>query len=216
MKMWPFVLLSALLLSGCTGVTPAAPSPTNTPAPSASSPSITPTATPNLVSAADMDQRIKTMWDRLDKTDLLTNKSLVVWKSAYSIWFPSDWSPTPNTTWVRYVYAQGMDLDLRDAVRVAQPWARLESRANVTTLVPLSTKLENTTVQGVSPLDATSQAVLAQENRIADDCLKLTALPTGTQATEIKTFYRTWLKYNGAFATLIRAKHEKFLAWVNE
>jgi hypothetical protein len=113
-----------------------------------------------------------------------------------------------------------MDMDLRDGVRVAAPWAKLELRGSgaTATIVPLSASLEPVTVQGVVPIDAATQAVLAKGDEVSAYCLQLTALPqpNSPPATAMRAFYRTWLKYNGALVELIRPNHEKFLTWLNE
>jgi hypothetical protein len=70
--------------------------------------------------------------------------------------------------------------------------------------------------QGVQPIDEATQAVLAKEETVSAYCLQLMALPTGPEVAELRAFYQTWLKYNGALVDLIRSNHEKFLAWVNE
>ena len=185
---------------------------------SASVPSVQPTTAPNnSVSAADWELQLQSLWDKLDKG---ASKPTLSWKLSYSVAFPNDWSPTSNTIWTRYAYAQGMDLDLRDAVRIASPWAKLELRGNSATvnIASLSTKLDAVTVQGVSPIDATTRAILAKEKSVTDYALQLTSLPlkTDAQATEMRTFYKTWLKYNGALVDLIKSKHIAFLNWVNE
>ncbi len=177
-----------------------------------------PAATISPVPTAEVDQQLKAVWDRLDRGTPPANKLPISWTQAYSVLFPNEWPPTANTIWIRYAYAQGMDMDLHDAVRVAAPWARLELRGNssTVTIVPLNTKLEPVDTQGVQPIDEKTQVILAKESDVSAYCLQLTALPTGPETAEMRTFYQTWLKYNGALVDLIRSNHEKFLAWLNE
>lgn len=205
MKMWRYALLACLLVSGFSFNRSAA-------GPAAM---ISPVPTPT----PGVEQQLKELWDRLDKGSPPANKPPVVWSPAYSALFPSEWPPNQATIWVRYAYAQGMDMDLRDGVRVAAPWARLEMHGSATaTIVPLSTRLEPTSIQGVSPIDASTRAVLAKANDVSAYCLQLTALPhpNSAPARDMRAFYRTWLKYNGALVKIIQPNHEKFLAWLNE
>ncbi len=203
MKMWRYTLLACLLMSGCSF-----------------NPSAGPAATISPIPTAEAEQQLQGLWNRLDKGAPPVNKLPIAWRPAYSVLFPGEWPPTPTTTWIRYAYAQGMDMDLHDAVRVAAPWAKLELRGNsaTVTIVPLSAKLEPATIQGVQPIDAATQAMLAKGDAVSDYCLQLTTLPqpNSAQSADMRTFYRTWLKYNGALVDLIRAKHAKFLAWLND
>ncbi len=203
MKIWRYPLLACLLLSGCSFT-----------------PTAMPTATIGPVPTAEVEQRLQELWGRLDKGSPPANKLPIAWEPAYSVLFPTEWPPTPATTWVRYAYAQGMEMDLNDAVRVAAPWARLEvpSHSAMVTIVPLSAQLKPVTIQGVKPIDTATQAVLAKGGAVSAYCLQLTALPqpNSAQAADMRTFYRTWLKYNGALVDLIRPNHAKFLAWLND
>lgn len=67
-------------------------------------------------------------------------------------------------------------------------------------------------------MDEATQAALAKETVVSVYCLQLTALPQSNspQSAETRTFYRTWLEYNGALVDLIRPKHAGFLGWINE
>jgi hypothetical protein len=219
MKMLRFSLLAYLLLNSCSFTSSGKPTATNSPVPTAGKPT-EPMAKISPVPTAGVEQQLQDLWNRLDKGAAPTNQMPISWRPAYSVLFPSEWSSTANTTWVRYAYAQGMDIDLRDGVRISAPWARLEFRGNAdtVTIVLLSAKLEPMTTQGVQPIDAATQAILAKGDTVSAYCLQLTALPQSNnpQTIEMRTFYRTWLKYNGAFAALVRANHAQFLAWVNE
>ena len=79
----------------------------------------------------------------------------------------------------------------------------------------LSTALESASIQGVTPLDANSKAALDTGAAVSARCLKLTALPDEQTAVELRTYYRTWIKFNGAFAAFIRPGHAAFLDWIN-
>jgi hypothetical protein len=217
MQLWRYTLLACLLVSGCSFNPSANPATTNDQAPTVKAGAATATAI-DPVPTAKVEQQLQNLWYRLDKGAPPTNKLPIAWKPAYSVLFPREWPPTPTTTWVRYAYAQGMDMDLHDGVRVASPWARLELRGNSTTvtIVPLYAKLEPVTTQGITPIDAATQAVLAKEGDVSAYCLQLTALPNSAEVAQIRAFYQTWLKYNGALVDLIRADHTKFLAWVND
>ncbi|MBI5030661.1 MAG: hypothetical protein HZB51_09045 [Chloroflexi bacterium] len=219
MNMWHYSLLACLLLSSCSSNSPTKPTTTIRPFPTAGK-TTEPTAKINPVPTAGVEQQLQELWNRLDKGTPPANKLPISWKPAYSVLFPGEWPPSATTTWVRYAYAQGMDMDLRDGVRVAAPWAKLEFRGNSdnVTIVPLSAKLEPVTIQGVQPIDAATQAILAKGDAVSTFSLQLTALPQpkNPQLVEMRTFYRTWLKYNGAFVNLIRSNHSKFLEWLND
>ena len=79
----------------------------------------------------------------------------------------------------------------------------------------LSTALESASIQGVTPLDANSKAALDTGAAVSARCLKLTALPDEQTAVELRTYYRTWIKLNGAFVALVRANHASFLDWID-
>lgn len=203
MKMWRYVLLACLIMTSCT-----------------SNASTGPAATVSPMPTAQVEQQLQGLWDKLDRGPAPADQLPIAWSPAYSVLFPTEWPPTPATVWVRYAYAQGMDLNLHDGVRVATPWARLELRGgqNTVTLTPLGAKLEPVSVQGVTPLDEAAQAVLVKGDEVSAYCLQLTALPPSNnpQTNAMRAFYQTWLQYNGALVELIRPNHEKFLAWVNE
>ncbi len=218
MKLWRYILLACLLVSGCSSNLSASPTATSSQAPTAQ---IGTTTAIRAVPTAEVEQQIKTLWKQLDKGTPPAGKMPISWQQADSVLFPSEWPPTANTIWMRYLYGQGMDMEnLRDAVRISAPWARVELRgnSNTITIVPLNTKLEPVDTQGVQPIDAATQAVLAKEDAVSAYCLSLTALPPANDShlAEMRTFYRTWLKYNGAVVDLIRSNHATFLAWVNE
>jgi hypothetical protein len=204
MKIWFFSLPICLLVIAC-GFNPFARS-----AGAAISP----------VPTTEVAKQFQGLWARLDKGVPPANKLPISWNPSYSVLFPSEWPPTPTTTWVRYAYAQGMDMDLHDGVRVTGPWARLELHGSQSTasIVPLSGTLEAVTIQGVQPIDSATQAVLAGGDDVSAYCLRLTALPQANNPStdDMRIYYHTWFKYNGAFVDLIRKDHEKFLAWVNE
>ncbi len=203
MRIWPYTLLVCLLVGSCSF-----------------NPSTGPAAAVSPVPTAAVEQQLKELWDRLDQGTPPANKLPISWSPAYSALFPTEWPPTPTTVWVRYAYAQGRDMDLSDGVRVAAPWAKLELRGGSSTvnIIPLKASLEPDTTQGVSPVDAATQAVLAKGDEVSAYCLQLTDLPqpNSQPAADMRTFYQTWLKYNGALVELIKPNHEKFLAWLNQ
>jgi hypothetical protein len=201
--MWHFTLLACLLLNSCSFNSSTGPAAIIGPVPT-----------------AEVEQQLQGLWERLDKGSPPANEPPIAWSPAYSALFPGEWPPTPATTWVRYAYAHGMDVNLHDGVRVATPWARLELHSSpaTVTIVPLSTSLEPATIQGVEPIDAATQAVLAKGDEVSAYCPQLTTLPqpNSPATAEMRAFYQTWLKYNGALVKLIQPNHEEFLAWLNE
>jgi hypothetical protein len=203
MKIWQYPLIVCLFVSGCSF-----------------NPFDRPAAATGPVPTAEVEQQLQGLWNRLDKGSPPANKLPVAWSPTYSVLFPSEWPPTPNMIWIRYAYAQGIDMELVDGMRVAAPWARLEQRGSLdtVTIIPLSTHLEPMTVQGSGPIDARTQGVLTRGGVISAACLKLTALPQPNDPAtlEMRAYYRTWMQYNGGLVAFIRKNHEKFLAWVNE
>lgn len=154
MKTWSFTFLVCLLASSCSFNASAGPA--------AASP----------VPTAKVEEQLQGLWDKLDQGTPPANKLPTSWSPAYSVLFPTEWPPTPNTLWIRYAYAQGMDVNLHDGVYVSAPWARVELRGNSTiaSIVPLSTRLEPVTTQGVVPIDAETQAMLAKEAEVSASC----------------------------------------------
>lgn len=202
-KMWRYILLICLLMTSC--------NPNS---------SIGPAATVSPIPTVQVKQQLQALWDKLDRGPTPANQLPIAWSPAYSALFPTEWPPTPATVWVRYAYAQRIDLNLHDGVRVAAPWAKLELRGGLNTVIltPLGAKLEPVSTQGVTPLDEAAQAVLATGDEVSAYCLQLTALPQSNnpQTAAMRAFYQTWLQYNGALVELIRPNHEKFLAWLSE
>jgi hypothetical protein len=137
---------------------------------------------------------------------------------AYSPLFPTEWPPTPTTQWLRYAYAQGQDVSLADGVHVAKPWAQVEMSGDSATavIIPLSIKLEPFAIQGVSPLEAESLAVLKQEDQVSTYALSLKDLPEPItdEITAMRAFYQTWLNYNGTIASEIKPNHTAFFEWL--
>jgi hypothetical protein len=78
----------------------------------------------------------------------------------------------------------------------------------------LSAALESVGIQGVLPLDAASSAALKKGPQVQTQLLQLTALPGETTAAEVREYYRTWIKFNGAFVKQVRADHAGFFDWI--
>jgi len=119
--------------------------------------------------------------------------------------------------WTRYTFAYGSSPSgLADGMYVTRPLTRTEIQhdGNAGQSTTLNTDLESVGIQGVSPLDAASRATLDKGPQIQAQVLQLTTLPGETAAVELREFYRTWIKLNGAFAKQIRAAHAAFFDWI--
>ena len=143
----------------------------------------------------------------------------VRWTPVYSPLLPTEWPPTPTTAWVRYGYAHGFDRRLADAVRVAQPWARVEIRDGgaFPVIVPLRTEIEGTDIQGVQPVaDAAQREALERADEVLKYCLGLRSQPdpNARDTRDMRAFYRAWLAANGAIARVIAPRHADLVIWV--
>lgn len=141
----------------------------------------------------------------------------IMWRTTQSPVFPSEWPPTSATAWRRYTFAYGSNpSELADGVHVTRPLTQTVVQRDGTAgeAVTLSTALESVGIQGVAPLAAAASAVLKTGPQVQAQALHLTALPNETAAIELREFYRTWIKLNGAFAKQIRTEHADFFAWI--
>jgi hypothetical protein len=141
----------------------------------------------------------------------------IMWRTTQSPLFPSAWPPTVSTTWVRYTFAYGTNpTTLMDGAYVSQPLTRtiIQRDGTVNEVSTLDTTLESVAIQGVAPLDAAASATLENGPQVQAQVLQLTTLPIETAAAELREFYRTWIKLNGAFAQQIRAEHAAFFDWI--
>lgn len=175
---------------------------------------------PTSVPLTELPMHLETMWDQLDQGQAPKDSLPILWQPAYSPLFPTAWPPAPNTVWVRYAYAQGQDVSIADGVRIARPWARIEFRGDnsASVIIPLTHKVEPFEVQGVSPLDAETQALLQKSEQISTYCLGLKEAPSpdAPNTVTMRRFYQSWLKYNGAIAAAIKLDHPAFFEWVNQ
>src|SRR5512143_54449 len=96
MKLWRYILLACLLLSGCSFNPSASPATTSNQVPTAKAGNAT-AATIGPVPTAEADQQLQALWKQLDQGAPPANKPPISWKQAYSILFPSEWPPTQTT-----------------------------------------------------------------------------------------------------------------------
>ena len=140
-----------------------------------------------------------------------------MWTTTQSPLFPSEWPPTTATTWMRYAFAYGRNpTTLMDGAYVTQPLTRTLVQRDGTEgeSVTLSTALEEASIQGVKPLDATSSTTLGRGAQVQAQLLSLQAMPDETVTAEARGYYRVWLGLNGAFAKFIRPDHAAFFEWI--
>ncbi len=143
------------------------------------------------------------------------------WTYSISPPFPSVWPPNPNMTMYYYAYAQGNDfsLGLVDAVYIAAPWARAE--LDIKGKKPLgfkllSSKIKEIGIQGVHPANQEELAIFGKEESVQAYLGNLTTLPDEKEksVSELKKYYCSWLRLNGAIAPEIRSSHEAFFKWL--
>lgn len=152
--------------------------------------------------------------------DTPTSPPPISWHTTQSPPFPDEWPPTTSTVWVRYTFAYGSNPSaLADGAYVTLPLTRTELRERGASAITttLRTGLESAGIQGVTPLDAQSRAALETAPRVAAFGLQFIAAPDPEAANtrELREFYRTWLKFNGAFAKWIQPDHAAFFDWLN-
>lgn len=171
------------------------------------------------VPLTELPAHLETMWTKLDKGPAPKDGPPIMWQPAYSPLFPTAWPPQANTVWVRYAYGQGQDMSLSDGMRIAKPWARIEFQGSDSAgVIPLPQKLEPFEVQGVSPLDADTQALLQKGEEVSTYCLSLKEAPAPDSPDTIlmRRFYQSWLEYNGAIAAALKPDHPAFFKWLSQ
>lgn len=141
----------------------------------------------------------------------------IMWTKTESPLFPASWPPTPETVWVSYTFAYGMNPALlMDGSYVAYPLARTEWKAGKHSTTTLRNDMAQAAIQGVTPLDSEAQAILNKGKQVSGYCLTLAALPqTSTpEAKDMLAYYHAWFSHNGAFLGLIRDDHAEFIGWI--
>jgi hypothetical protein len=139
------------------------------------------------------------------------------WTTTQSPLFPTEWPPTPSTTWVRYTFAYGNNpTTLMDGAYVTQPLTRTVVRRDGADgeTTTLNTALESAGIQGVKPLDAASSTALGKGPQVQAQCLQWQSLPDEAAAAEVREYYRVWMDLNGVFTGFIRSDHAAFLDWI--
>jgi hypothetical protein len=150
-------------------------------------------------------------------TSTPTPQPPIMWRMTQSPVFPGEWPPTSATVWARYTFAYGSSpIGLADGMYVTRPLTRtvVQRDGSAGDATALNSTLESVGIQGVSPLDAAASATLKTGPQVQTQLLQLTALPDEVAAAELREFYRTWIKLNGAFAAQIRAEHAGFFDWL--
>jgi hypothetical protein len=137
------------------------------------------------------------------------------WMAVRSPLLPSEWPPTPRTTWMRYHYAAGAERQLLDGVRVSSPYAIEHlDHAGRPTHVEAVPGPPQVTTQGVRPM---SGALDGPDPRTVEAAaVALEALPEAGSQEErlLRDHYRGWIGRSGATAEPLRARHAAFFAWV--
>ena len=141
------------------------------------------------------------------------------WQMTVTPPFALQWPPTPNTTWVRYVYATRVDIQkIADAAEVALVWAEVRQHKDGTAEVRVLRKmLLPYGTQGVRPLSQDEANVFAKRDSVESFALSLTAAPDpSSQATQdLLAFYRAWVKTNGEIYGAFALQHSAFAYWLD-
>lgn len=165
----------------------------------------------------ELEARLQALWAGLEKATKPAGPALppVAWSPAYTPLFPEAWPPTARMAWVRYAYAHGQDLQLRDGVRVAGPWAKVVFGAE-TTLVALAGRLDVIGTQGVRPLRPEELRLRRSGGDVEAHAraLKSPPDPASAETRQLRAYYRAWLGDNGVIADWLRPGHADFLAWL--
>lgn len=164
------------------------------------------------VTLGELDANLDELWSqiKLDKT--------ILWSPVNTPWLPDEWPAGEGSTWVRYAYAQGIDPQLADAVRVALPWVRVEARQgeDLLTIIPMRSSLEDAGIQGIFPLPGGKQVILDMQQVDTPPFLWPAGMPASDSADEAKLrmAYQGWIRYNRVIANAVKDHHEAFLRWV--
>jgi hypothetical protein len=164
-------------------------------------------------SVEDLPVRLDEVWRGVEKDTSLS------WEPVYTPLFPTEWPPLPGTLWVSYAYASAHNTEVTDAVVVSAPWAIVEYSAGRTPtakVVPLGNRVEQTGLQGTTPLHAGDGNSLSKQDAVFSYCLTLIAPPdeSSSEVSDMHAFYNAWLRLNGRITSLIRPNHLQFLGWV--
>ena len=141
----------------------------------------------------------------------------IVWHKTVSPLLPSDWPPSADTVWTQYTFAYGSNpTTLVDGNYVTQPLSKTDWQNGTSITTELSSEMSQAAIQGMVPLDAAAQKILANEQRVGAFARTLTALPdpNAPETIELRAYYQAWFKYNGAFLNLVRQNHTAFIDWV--
>lgn len=153
-------------------------------------------------------------WKNIEKP---AGDRFIAWNPAVSPPFPSAWKDGEPLTWTRYVYAQGMESGLNDAVRVSNVLARVvfNPATGLAKLEILSPKLDAADIQGVKPVAGDVGAVLGSQTSLSESVVKISVKPNTKSAEMEKTrkFYSLWYRYNGVIGKQIEPRHPDFFQW---
>lgn len=144
----------------------------------------------------------------------------VVWSPARTPYFASEAPPTTRTIWTSYAFAYGMPIDgkLADGQHVAKPWAKIvyDAGGRTFSVTTLSTRLEDSgQIQGVSPLNADTAALLNRANAFRDWILEHEKWPQwNAELQDLQQYYVSWSANNGVIVSLIERDHVDFMRWV--
>ena len=144
------------------------------------------------------------------------------WSESLTPPFPSEWPPTPKSTWARYRMATGRDPAVADGVLIAAPRRRevLDPTGKVMRSEALPGAGTVLGVQGSGPAgDPPSEA----PSRESEEVLFRRAFalrgqpPAGSKlAVELRAFYGSWLRRNDVLAENLRPAHRPFFTWAQK
>ncbi|MBL8056081.1 MAG: hypothetical protein JNK29_05250 [Anaerolineales bacterium] len=171
---------------------------------------------PVSLALAELDAALKQLWETLAWPPAAAGAGgpPVAWRAAYTPLLPADWPPGAATAWVRYGFAYGQEVSLRDGARVARPWVRVEIQGDQARLTALRTALEPCAVQGVRPLRAAELARLQAGAEAEGYARGLRGLPQPPGTDQFRAYYRLWAALNGAVVPALPPEHTPFFQWL--
>ena len=152
----------------------------------------------------NFDALVEPEWAKVVKPSTKAPPPGVMWRFRVAPPLPSEWPMTKKSTFVRWVFAAGMDVGLHDGERVAAPWARIDTAADGASKLTVLTKtLSSADIQGVKPISK------AEADLVTGVFETSAALEAG-QLAALKPSWCAWLKYNGVIAAKLEPNHAAF------
>lgn len=143
----------------------------------------------------------------------------VVWSWRITPPFPAAWPPDGSARAVLYAYAEGFDLGLADAVRVAAPWAIVEAAlppGGNPAVARLPGDWSELGIQGVRPLSPEEMPQRPPSEGAEAFLARTFSSPAAAQEARggLCGHYGFWARHNGVIARAVRPRHPAFFKWL--